>query len=134
MFDEFALHLPGENLLVRQWDEIASVLVHAEPTQARRHVLFLLAWLFVAAVSVYDAWLVMLYQVCIVDVELNPVCLFIMTGGHDIAGFLLAKAIGTTAVLVILIALYTHARRLAYPVIAAVAAFQMALFLFLNIA
>ena len=134
MFDEFALHLPGENLLVRQWDEIARVFAQSEPTQAWRRMLFPLAWLFIAAVSVYDAWLVMLYQVCIVDVELNPVCLFIMTSGHDIAGFLLAKAIGTTAVLVILIALYTHAPRLAYPVIGVVSAFQMALLLFLNLA
>jgi hypothetical protein len=126
--------LPKEDLLSCQWDEFLAACRRREAVGHWRGALFLLAWLFIGAVSVYDAYLVMLYQVCILDVELNPIACCIMRGEHDVAGFLLAKALGTTVVLVILIALYTHAPRLAYPVIGAVSAFQMALLMFLNFA
>ncbi len=135
MFDEFALQLPAESVLSRQWNNFVVDCVRREPVTALRRALFVVGWLFIGAVSVYDAWLVKLYQVCILEVELNPIAWYIIkTGGNDVTGFLVAKALSTAVVLVILTALYLHLPRLAFPVITAVSAFQMSLLLFLSLA
>jgi hypothetical protein len=134
MFD-FVLHLPAECLLSSQWNDLVAACHRRELVSAARRTLFVLAWLFIGAVSVYDAWLVKLYQVCILEVELNPIAWYLIkSGGNDVTGFLLTKAVSTAVVLVILAALYMHTPRLAYPVIASVSAFQMSLLLFLTFA
>ena len=140
MFDEFVLRLPSDNLLSRQalvseWDDFVVGCAQRAPIAPARQALFLLGWLFIGAVSVYDAWLVKLYQVCILEVELNPIAWYLIkTGGKDVTGFLLTKALSTAVVLVILAALYVYVPRLAWPVITVVSAFQMALLLFLSLA
>jgi hypothetical protein len=134
MFDEFVLQSPSQTLLSRTWDDFVAGCTEHKPVSFARRMLFVLAWLFIGGVSVYDAWLVKLYEVCILDVELNPIALYLMNfGGDDVTGFLLAKAISTALVLVVLAALYVHVPRLAYPVISGVSAFQMALLMFLSL-
>jgi hypothetical protein len=135
MFDEFILRLPAEGVWSREWSEMVATFGRREPISLAWRTVFVLAWLFIAAVSVYDAWLVQLYEVCILEVELNPIaCYLIKHGGNYVSGFILAKAVSTTLVLVILAALHAYVPRLAYPVIAAVSAFQMSLLLFLTFA
>lgn len=141
MFDEFVLQLPApavstpESLLVEQWEDFVSECARREPVPATGRLLYLLAWLFIGAVSVYDAWLVKLYQVCILEVELNPIAWYLIkTGDNDVTGFILTKAASTAVVLIVLAALYLHVPRIAFPVIGAVAAFQFSLLLFLSCA
>ena len=135
MFDEFVLRLPGEGLWSLQFNEMVAACHRRESVPLLRRTMFVLAWLFIGAVSVYDAWLVQAYEICILEVELNPIAWYLIKkGGNDVAGFLLAKAVSTTVVLVILAALHAHVPRLAYPVIASVSAFQMSLLLFLSFA
>ena len=134
MFHEIVLPLPRENFLSRQWNEFLADCARREPASLRRQVWFVLAWVFIGAVSVYDAWLVKLYQVCILEVELNPIAWCIIRTTQGIGAFLVAKAVGTLIVLAVLAALHRHVPRLAYPVINVVSAFQMALLLFLRLA
>lgn len=134
MFNEIVLRLPRESFLSRQWNEFAADCARRQPASRSGQAWFLLAWIFIAAVSVYDAWLVSLYQVCILEVELNPIAWYIMRSTQGIGGFMLAKALGTSLVLLTLAALYRQVPRLAYPVINVVSAFQMALLFFLELA
>ena len=133
MYDDFALQ-PCANSLSSTWDEFVTCCTNRPPISTISRTMFVLAWCFIGAVSVYDAWLVKLYQVCILDVELNPIAWYLIKSGGDVMGFVLTKAFSTAIVLVVLAALHAHAPRLAYPVIAAVSGFQLALLLFLSFA
>jgi hypothetical protein len=93
------------------------------------------AWLFIGGVSCWDGYLVKAFEVCIFEVEKNPVCWYLMRlGGRDLTFFLACKAAGTLAVLWILHWMYRRVPHLAAPVITAVAAFQCGLLLFLHLA
>lgn len=117
--------------------QTASAATSHHPLSAdrRQRLLFPAAWTFIGAVSAYDAWLVRLYEVCILEVELNPMAWYLIKLSHgDVTGFLWAKALGTAVVLTVLAALYACLPRLARPVTTAVSLFQLLLFLFLTFA
>lgn len=90
---------------------------------------------FIAAVSLYDAALVLHYSDCIIDMEKNPVGLFLIkyNGGNPFL-FVLVKLVGTGLVVAALLRLFARSRSLAVPVVTGVASVQMALLLYLSFA
>ena len=91
--------------------------------------------LFVVAVSVHDAMLVVVNHQSIQDAEQNPLgTLLIEAQEGEVWLFVLAKLAGTALVWAILITLYQHRARLAFTAAASVAAFQMALLGYLTFA
>ena len=96
---------------------------------------FKVLWLFIIFVSVVDGFLVYEFRIFINTNELNPVgraLLFLNQG--NIWYLLAAKFIGTVASCGLLLLLHRYHRRLSIPVASAVAAFQLALLLFLSFA
>ncbi len=89
---------------------------------------------FVAAVSIYDAFLVVRFSDSIRQLEQNPLgrLLIEIDGGH-VGLFITTKMIGTAAVVVSLVAIYMLRRRLAYPVASGVSLFQAGLSCYLSL-
>lgn len=90
---------------------------------------------FIAAVSLYDAALVLYYSDCIIYLEENPVGLFLIkyNDGNPLL-FVLLKLVGTGLVVTALLRLFSCFRNLAVPVVTGVASVQMALLLYLSFA
>jgi hypothetical protein len=87
-------------------------------------------WLFIAYVSVYDGYLVAIYQ----DVinEFNPIGRRLLSAaGGEIWYLVAAKAAGTVLACSLLLLLFWHDRRRGAIVLICVAAFQLGLLLFL---
>ena len=90
---------------------------------------------FVAAVSVYDGYLVLRTGDEIREFEKNPVGLCLIDCNHgDPTLFLIAKGIGTSIVLASLTVLYRRSQRIAFPVAYALFLFQTGLLIFWNCA
>lgn len=90
---------------------------------------------FIAAVSVYDAALVLWCANVISFTEQNPVGQFlIQINGGDPTLFVLLKLVGTTLTVLALRRLFQQFRHLAVPVVAGVASVQMSLLLYLSFA
>src|SRR5262245_20902566 len=88
---------------------------------------------YVAAVSVYDGYLVLRSGDLIREFERNPVGSYLIEFNHgDPSLFLLVKAAGTVLVLVAMWGLHRRYRRLSHPVTYAIALFQSGLLLFLE--
>jgi hypothetical protein len=135
MYDDLVLRPASQSWLARDWNKFVADCLTPTVSSAPRKAWFATAWLFIAAVSVYDGLLVEAYKVCILQVEWNPIAWYMIKhSGNDVTSFLCAKALSTALVLWILTMLYRRAPRLAYPVINSVATFQGALLVFLNFA
>ncbi len=90
---------------------------------------------FIAAVSVYDAALVIRCANVIALTEQNPVGQFLIRiNGDDPSLFVLLKLAGTTLTVFVLLKMFQEVRRLAVPVAAGVASVQMSLLLYLSFA
>lgn len=90
---------------------------------------------YVGGVSAYDGYLVIRTGEEIRSFERNPVGLRLIEANHgDPSLFLLAKGIGTAAVLSILTVLYRRSQRIAFPVASALLLFQSGLLIFLQCA
>jgi hypothetical protein len=86
------------------------------------------AVLFVAAVSIYDGYLVIRTGDLIVEFEKNPVGLFLIQYNHsDPSLFLRLKAAGTVVVLSAVVGLHRQSPRIAIPVCGALVVFQAGL-------
>lgn len=96
---------------------------------------FAVLWLFIAFVSVWDGYLTLSLRYQMRLGELNPIgrALIELNGG-DVYYLLTAKLLGTTAALAWLMLLYEQNRRRGFLVACGVAAFQLALLLFLTFA
>jgi hypothetical protein len=95
---------------------------------------FLGLLLFVAAVSLYDGYLVLENQDVIAGCEENPVCRYLIRiDGGGVSLLLRSKALGTSAALLVMLAVWLRNKQLALPVAAVVAAFQLALLLYLTL-
>ena len=91
--------------------------------------------LFVAAVSVHDAMLVILNANVIGDVEQNPVGRWLIAlQGGDVWLFVSLKLVGTAVVCAVLVTLYEYRTRLALASSSGVAAFQAGLLWYLTFA
>lgn len=91
-------------------------------------------WWFIAAVSIYDAYLVILYQNVIINMEENPVGQYLIRmNGGDVTLFVVSKATGTLLVLGVLATLYRFRRIWAYLVAAGLSAYQFGLLMYLTV-
>jgi hypothetical protein len=92
-------------------------------------------WAFVAAVSMYDAWLVVVFREIIHYTEQNPLGrLLIQLDSNGISYFLTAKAVGTAIVLAALIAVHRLSHRYREWIMGGVATFQAWLLWYLSFA
>ena len=99
-----------------------------------RRALFAGLWLFIACVSVHDAYLVALNRHVMEEVELNPVGVHLLhIADGDVWALLAAKATGTVLACSALLLLFWQSRRLGWIVATSVASFQLALLLFLTL-
>ena len=92
-----------------------------------------LLWLFIGAVSSYDAYLTMKFNDSIASMELNPlgVWLIEMDGG-DPSLFIGVKFLGTIIVLGLLSLIHKHHQRMGWTLIGMVSTFQVGLLTFLT--
>lgn len=94
---------------------------------------FLVLWLFIAAVSSYDAYLLVCYPDSLPYMESNPVGVYLVeVADGDVSVFLNCKVAGTVVVLCSLLGLYRKHRRWAMPVAHGLAIFQFGLLLYLT--
>ena len=110
---------------------------HASPAVSRSTAaafVFAGLLLFIAAVSVHDAMLVVLHDEVIAEVEENPMGRWLIErGGGDVWLFVAVKLLGTSLVCAILTALYPRWTRAAFVAAAAIACFQLGLLLYLSL-
>jgi hypothetical protein len=91
--------------------------------------------LFVAAVSVHDAVLVILHHNVIGHVEQNPIGKWLIAAQQgDVWLFIFLKLCGTAVVCAILVTLYRWRRRLAWAAMVGLIGFQFFLLLYLIVA
>ena len=135
MREEVALETLEANWLVRDWNQFVAHCLEQPCVSRRQRRWFQAACFFIGLVSLYDAYLVEVYKMVIIDVELNPIAWYmIKQSGNDVTAFLCAKALGTGTVLAVLALLHRSLPRLAYPIVNSVATFQLALLVFLHVA
>lgn len=110
--------------------------LHLEETELRRSDWWYHGVVgFIAAVSIYDAALVVLVADVIAFTEQNPLGRYLIRiNGDDPTLFVLLKLLGTALTVVVLLELFQRFRRLAVPVAAGVASAQMWLLLYLSFA
>ena len=95
-------------------------------------VTFFLLLLFVAAVSVHDAALVVLNAEAILEFEKNPIgSLLIQLGSGKVWMFVGVKLLGTSLVCAILASLYQQSRFLGIVIASPIACFQAMLIIYL---
>lgn len=94
--------------------------------------IFLLLWLFVVFVSVFDGYLVLRYRQLIETTELNPVGRALLALNRGQIWYLLgAKFTGTVIAASVVLLLYDRRPRLGLATVAALAVLQLALLLYL---
>jgi hypothetical protein len=97
--------------------------------------LFRLTWLFIIAVSMYDAYLVLKLRDVINTTERNPLGLTLLElAGGNVWLFLLAKVSGTILACMLLLMLFKSDRHVGLAIASAMAVLQLALLLFLEFA
>ena len=95
---------------------------------------FVTMCLFVAAVSVYDAYLVVKCKSVILHTEQNPICRYLISlDVKNMSVFLPAKFCGTSLVILFLMTLYRTRRQMWFPVTAGLASFQLWLLFYLTL-
>lgn len=95
--------------------------------------LFCLKCLFIAGVSLFDAWLIAVHADLITETEQNPIGKYLLEiGNGDITLFVIAKAVGTLVVLTALIALWKFLRPIAFPVVNGITSIQVWLLWYLT--
>jgi len=119
----------------------ASITMAEEPAKRNNRtlngqwVLFLLLWLFVIFVSVYDGYLVLRLRHLLHEHELNPLgLLLIELNGGQVWLLLAAKVVGTVTAATVALLVFTHQPRAGLTVAGALAALQLCLLLFLLLA
>jgi hypothetical protein len=99
----------------------------------RLDFLFRLLWLFIIAVSMYDAYLVLKLRDVINTTERNPLGLALLElAGGNVWLFLLAKVSGTVLACMLLLVLFKNDRKVGLVVASVIAVLQFALLLFLQ--
>jgi hypothetical protein len=102
--------------------------------RSRPSTAFLALWLFIAFVSVHDAFLMAIHRVAHRNggIEQNPLAeQLIKLGGGRVWLLLAAKACGTVVACALMLILYARWRRAAWAVTIATAVFQGVLFVYL---
>ncbi len=95
---------------------------------------FCLMWSFIGAVSTYDAYLGVRYWDSMPNLELNPICLYLIEHADgDASVFLSFKAAGTVLVLTFMALFYVRSPKLAQHIAWGVSSFQLGLLLYLTL-
>ncbi len=95
---------------------------------------FQLSLLLIAAVSLYDTYLIYYFESEIVSMEENPIgCWLLELGGGQIGIFVRTKLAGTVCVLSTLVAMWLYRSRMVFPVTTSVASYQLGLFMYLTV-
>ena len=98
----------------------------------RQLLLFVLLWLFVIFVSVFDGYLVLRYRDELHKTELNPIGrMLIQLNGGQVWLLLASKFIGTITAATAVLLIYGRHPRIGLTIASAIAAFQLWLLLFL---
>lgn len=96
--------------------------------------LFAMCWVFIGAVSCFDAYLIVKFKDTLPMMELNPLgSLLLELDGGEPSLFVAAKFLGTMLVLGILFALRQKNRRMAGITAGSIAVFQFGLLMFLTV-
>ena len=97
-------------------------------------LLFLLVWLFVGFVEVYDVYWSIKLQDVLIDTEQNPIGRFLLSlDGGDVALFMALKVSAIIAILGSLpVLLWTHRAKLAWLLLSIIFISRLALFVFLE--
>ena len=94
---------------------------------------FSMQWLFIGAVSAYDAYLVVLFADLMPQQEQNPIGRYIMElSGGTVGAFVACKMFGTVLVLLVLARLWQNRSRITTPVVNSVSSFQAVLLYYLT--
>lgn len=89
----------------------------------------------IAAVSLYDTFLIVYFSDTIFEMEQNPLGSWLLRLGHGEVGlFVRAKLAGTVTVVAILLAMHRCRSRKTMPVTTSLAAYQTGLFTYLTLA
>jgi hypothetical protein len=103
-------------------------------SQGYHQFAFALLLLFVAAVSVHDAALVVLLQDMIRDFERNPIGCWLIEFAHgSVWLFVLTKLLGTAIVAATQVMIYQWRPQMALAITTALASFQFGLLLYLSL-
>ncbi len=106
----------------------------AQFSVACRPVIFPLLWMFIGAVSSYDAYLTLKFEDSIVAMELNPLGQFLLhLDEGDPSLFMAIKFVGTLIVLGVLNLIHRLAPSFGLKMTSAVASFQACLLGFLTL-
>lgn len=90
---------------------------------------------FIAAVSLFDTFLIVHFSETIFEMEENPIGTWLLQmGGGSVGLFVRAKLAGTLAVVAILLGMYRCRSRKTMPVTTSVAAYQTGLLTYLTLA
>ena len=102
--------------------------------QILKECLVPLAIVMIAAVSLYDTYLIYRFQSEIIDMEENPVGLWLLEqGGGQIGVFVRTKLAGTICVVATLVTMWIYRSRIVLPVTTSIASYQAALFMYLTV-
>jgi hypothetical protein len=115
----------------RNWVGMFDVFRAAETR--RVDLLFAGLWLFVAFVSVHDAYLAVLHRSTLADFELNPLGQQLLKLGSGVWGLVLAKSTGTILACALMLVLFRINQRYAWAAVLILAAFQLWLLAYLSI-
>lgn len=95
---------------------------------------FQLSMLVIAAVSLYDTYLIYHFESEIVSMEENPLgCWLLKLGDGQIGIFIRTKLAGTICVLTTLFGMWLYRSRLVFPVTTSVASYQFGLFMYITV-
>ena len=103
------------------------------PSFLRRHW-FPIAIAIISAVSLYDTYLIVLFQGEIYHMEENPMGFWLLQIGHgSVDIFVRTKIAGTIVVVSTLLAMWIYRSKIVFPVTTSVASYQMGLFMYLTV-
>ncbi len=100
-----------------------------------RRYWFPISLAIISAVSLYDTYLIVLFQGEIYHMEENPMGFWLIKlGDGSIEIFVRTKIAGTIVVVSTLLAMWIYRSKIIFPVTTSVASYQMGLFMYLTVA
>jgi hypothetical protein len=114
--------------------EVGSLSVSHVERSTLKDYWFTFSIILIAAISVYDTYLIVRYQSEIADMEENPIGCWLLEVNNGCVGlFVRTKLAGTVCVLSTLIGMWMYRSRIVFPVTTSVASYQAALFAYLTV-
>jgi len=113
---------------------ISALIATASKISFLKNYWFQLSLLLIAAVSLYDTYLIYYFESEIVSMEENPIgCWLLEIGDGEIGIFVRTKLAGTVCVITTLVAMWLYRSRMVFPVTTSVASYQVGLFMYLTV-